>query len=51
MTAIVEGLRNRVVHKYNKIDEKQFVESAKELVPKLNEILDKLDGFIENEGN
>jgi len=45
------GLRNRVVHKYNKIDEKQFVESAKELVPKLNEILDKLDGFIENEGN
>ena len=45
------GLRNRVIHKYNKIDEKRFVESAKELIPKLDEILNKLDSFIENGGN
>lgn len=42
------GLRNVVIHKYNKIDEKRFVERAKELFPLLHEILNKLDNFIEN---
>ncbi len=42
------GLRNRVIHKYNKINENKFVESAKELTPKLEKILDKLNEFIKN---
>ncbi len=42
------GLRNVVIHKYNKIDERRFVERAKELLPLLHGILNQFDNFIEN---
>src|SRR3989344_5714147 len=45
------GLRNVIIHRYNGVNEARFTERARELIPKLNEILDKLDSFIENERN
>ena len=42
------GLRNRVVHRYNHIDEKRFVESSRELIPKLVKILDYIEDYLKN---
>ncbi len=39
------GLRNRIVHRYNSVDEKIFVESAKELLPKLTSLLQHLENY------
>ena len=39
------GLRNRIVHRYNSVDEKIFVESAKELLPKLANLLQHLENY------
>ena len=40
------GLRNRVVHRYSHIDEKKFVESSRELIPKLAAILDYVEKYL-----
>ncbi|MBI3034799.1 DUF86 domain-containing protein [Candidatus Woesearchaeota archaeon] len=45
------GLRNRVVHRYNHIDEKMFIESSKELIPKLAKILDYIEDYLKNSKN
>lgn len=39
------GLRNRIVHRYNSVDEKIFVESARELLPKLTNLLQHLENY------
>lgn len=45
-TAIeANGLRNRIVHRYNSVDEKIFVESAKELLPKIANLLEHLENY------
>lgn len=38
------GLRNRVIHKYNKTDDNTAKESIINLLPHLKEILEKLKG-------
>lgn len=43
------GLRNRIVHRYNTIDEKRFIESAKELLPKLAKVIEQLEDFIQKQ--
>lgn len=40
------GLRNRIVHKYNSVDEVKFIESSRELLPKLAEIINNIESFI-----
>ena len=45
------GLRNRVVHRYNHVDEKKFIESCKELIPKLVKILDGIEEYLKNVKN
>lgn len=42
------GLRNRVVHRYNHIDEKKFIESSRELIPKIVKILDYIGDYLKN---
>ena len=42
------GLRNIVTHRYNHFDEERFRESAKHLIIKLREILDKIENCIKN---
>lgn len=41
------GLRNRIIHKYNKTDDKEAKESIEKLTPGINKILEKLSEFIE----
>ncbi len=40
------GLRNRIVHKYNGVDIKTFIESAKSLLKPLNEIIKNFEKWI-----
>ncbi len=40
------GLRNIVVHKYNGVNEKIFVENAKILLPSLNNFIEDLKKYI-----
>ena len=42
------GLRNRVVHRYNHVDEKRFIESSKELIPKLVKIFNYIEDYLKN---
>lgn len=45
------GLRNRVIHRYNSVDEKIFIESSKELLPKLSEVFESVENFIQKVEN
>ncbi len=42
------GLRNRVVHRYNHTDEKRFIESSRELIPKLVKVFDDVEYYLKN---
>lgn len=42
------GLRNRVVHKYNNLKEDKFISSAKRLIQDLQKILNKIEVKIED---
>ena len=42
------GLRNRIIHWYNKTDNEQAKESIERLIPEINKILIKLLEFIKN---
>ncbi len=42
------GLRNRVVHRYNHIDEKRFIESSMDLIPKLVKVFDDVEDYLKN---
>ena len=42
------GLRNRVVHRYNHIDEKKFIESSRDLIPKLVKVFDDVENYTKN---
>lgn len=51
-TAIeANGLRNRIVHRYNSVDQNRFIESAKELLPKIAKILEHFENFIDKQKN
>ena len=41
------GLRNRIIHKYNKTDDKKAKNSIERIVSEIQEILNKLSKFIE----
>ena len=41
------GLRNRIVHRYNSVDQKRFIESARELIPKITQVLEHIKTFID----
>ena len=41
------GLRNRVIHEYNKTDDKKAKESISTLLPKIEEITNKIGKFVE----
>lgn len=46
------GLRNRIIHKYNKTEDKQAKESIERLILEIDKILNKLSEFTEkNENN
>ena len=45
--AEANGLRNRIIHRYNHVDENIFVESAKELLPKLDKLFDNIWNIIQ----
>lgn len=40
------GLRNRVIHEYNKTDDERAKESIERLIPNIREILEKISRFI-----
>jgi len=42
------GLRNRVVHRYNHVDEKKFIESGRDLIPKLIKVFDDIENYLNN---
>jgi len=42
------GLRNRVIHKYNKTDDKIARESINILLPDVKKTIEKIERFIEN---
>ena len=42
------GLRNRVVHRYNHTDTKTFIESSKLLIPKLLKIFSFIEDYLKN---
>ncbi len=43
------GLRNRVVHGYNKTDDKRAKESIEKLIPNLEKILEKISRFVKGQ--
>jgi uncharacterized protein YutE (UPF0331/DUF86 family) len=45
------GLRNRVIHRYNHVDEKQFIESSRELLPRLIKVLEHIEHYIQKMQN
>lgn len=52
ITAIeANGLRNRIVHRYNSVDQKRFIESARELLPKITNILEHIENFVDKHEN
>ncbi|MBI3027650.1 DUF86 domain-containing protein [Candidatus Woesearchaeota archaeon] len=42
------GLRNRIVHRYNHVDEKRFIESSRDLIPKIVIVFDDVEDYLKN---